>query len=254
MCGYAGDITSAQNRIGINTALVMVKGGTVGTAIKVVTCSTSDGDFTDYAVLETSGTADLVKGYFVDLTGADKYIKVTGAKLADTVFADCNFDPKGIVASGSVPSIADLDNNKTATINVSTYTDPVEVTPTQGKDGMKKATITLSHIPQIEANKAQSIDVSTYTEAVEIEPTSPNDAMAKATITLSNIPALKLYAFGDAEGVVYLAEIPAEDGSCTAYVPSATGLEATQATYAEATGVTVSTDSFARYTDGDLTF
>ena len=42
---------------------------------------------------------------------------------------------------------ADLDNNKTATINVSTYTEPVEVLPTAGKDGMKKATITLSNIP-----------------------------------------------------------------------------------------------------------
>lgn len=42
---------------------------------------------------------------------------------------------------------ADLDNNKAASINVSTYTAPVEVTPTAGKDGMKKATITLTNIP-----------------------------------------------------------------------------------------------------------
>ena len=42
---------------------------------------------------------------------------------------------------------ADLENNKAASINVSTYTAPVEVTPTQGKDGMKKATITLTNIP-----------------------------------------------------------------------------------------------------------
>lgn len=40
-----------------------------------------------------------------------------------------------------------LDNNKTKTIDVSTYTEPVEVLPTSGKDGMKKATITLSNIP-----------------------------------------------------------------------------------------------------------
>lgn len=39
-----------------------------------------------------------------------------------------------------------VENNKAATINVSTYTEPVEVTPTQGKDGMKKATITLTNI------------------------------------------------------------------------------------------------------------
>lgn len=42
---------------------------------------------------------------------------------------------------------ADLEDNKTATINVSTYTEPVEITPTSGKDGMKKATVTLSNIP-----------------------------------------------------------------------------------------------------------
>ena len=42
---------------------------------------------------------------------------------------------------------ADLDNNKTATINVSTYTEPVVINPTSGKDGMKKATVTLSNIP-----------------------------------------------------------------------------------------------------------
>lgn len=41
----------------------------------------------------------------------------------------------------------DLENNKAATINVSTYTAPVEVKPSTGKDGMKKATITLSNIP-----------------------------------------------------------------------------------------------------------
>lgn len=42
---------------------------------------------------------------------------------------------------------AKLDNNKAATIDVSTYTEPVVINPTSGKDGMKKATITLSNIP-----------------------------------------------------------------------------------------------------------
>ena len=46
-----------------------------------------------------------------------------------------------------VSSSADLEDNKTTTINVSTYTQPVEVMPTSGKEGMKKATITLSNIP-----------------------------------------------------------------------------------------------------------
>lgn len=187
MIGYAGDISTAKDRIGIDSALIMIKGGTSGTAIKVVTCSTSDGDFVDYVTLEAEGARDLVKGYYVNLKGADKYIKVTGAKFADVVFGDCNFDPKGIVATGEVPVTADLDNNKTATINVSTYTEPVEVTPTSGKDGMKKATITLSHIPEIEATKAVSIDASTYTEPIEIEPTEGKDGMAKVVVTLTGL-------------------------------------------------------------------
>ena len=147
MIGYAGDITTAKSRLGIYSALVMVKGGASGTPIKVVTCSTSDGEFVDYVNL-ADGASDLVKGFYVDLSGADKYIKVTGATYADVVFGDCDFDPKSIVTTGSVPApSADLDNNKTKTIDVSTYTEPVEITPTAGKDGMKKATVTLSNIP-----------------------------------------------------------------------------------------------------------
>lgn len=219
MCGYAGDITSAQNRIGINTALVMVKGGTVGTAIKVVTCSTSDGVFTDYAVLETSGTADLVKSYFVDITGADKFIKVTGALFADVVFADCNFDPKGIVATGTVPVVADLENNHAQTIDVSTYTGPVEVTPTSPKTGMKEATITLSNIP-----------------------------VAGAT----------LYAWKDASNNIAYTETatPEAEGGC--YLSASTGL-ASDTIKAVAEGeitIAISEEDvdFTRYSDGDLTF
>ena len=187
MVGYAGDISSAKERIGINSALIMVKGGTVGTAIKVVTCATSDGVFKDYVVLETSGASDLVKGYYVDLKGAEKYIKVTGAKFADVVFGDCNFDPKGIIATGSVPVTADLDNNKTATIDASTYTAPVEITPTAGKDGMKKATVTVSNIPDVEAEKEVTVNVTEYTEPIEIVPTEGKDGIAKVILTLTGL-------------------------------------------------------------------
>ena len=58
-------------------------------------------------------------------------------------------------------SSAKLDNNKTATIDVSTYTEPVVITPTSGKDGMKKATVTLSNIP------SPSEDVTFYGWAIE---------------------------------------------------------------------------------------
>jgi len=43
---------------------------------------------------------------------------------------------------------ADLEDNHEASIDVSTYTEPVEIEPTEGKDGMKKTTVILTNIPQ----------------------------------------------------------------------------------------------------------
>jgi hypothetical protein len=110
---------------------------------------------------------------------------------------------------------ADLEDNKEATIDVSAYTDPVEITPTQGKDGMKKvtATVNVAGGADIEANKEVTIDVSTYTEPVEVTPTAGKDGMAKATVTLSNIPSgsVTLYAWNDvieASTVYTLSETP----------------------------------------------
>lgn len=69
---------------------------------------------------------------------------------------------------------ADLEDNKTATIDVSTYTEPVEITPTAGKDGMKKATVTLSNIPESKVTiygwvKNDDASVKLYTD-FEIPP------------------------------------------------------------------------------------
>ena len=57
---------------------------------------------------------------------------------------------KYLHADGTVdenPGGADLEENHQTTIDVSTYTQPVEVTPTSGKDGMEKNTVTLTNIP-----------------------------------------------------------------------------------------------------------
>lgn len=54
---------------------------------------------------------------------------------------------KKVTANVNVAGGADIEANKAATIDVSTYTEPVVIIPTEGKDGMKKATITLSNIP-----------------------------------------------------------------------------------------------------------
>ena len=105
----------------------------------------------------------------------------------------------------------------------------------------------------LEANKAVSVNAGTYTQAVEITPSDTYEAMEKVTLTLTGI-IKGLLAFGTAEGAVYLTAIPASDGAVKAYIPSATGLSKVDATYAEATGVTISDTAYARYSAGDITF
>ena len=105
----------------------------------------------------------------------------------------------------------------------------------------------------LEANHASTVDVSTYPQAIEITPSDTYEAMEKVTLTLTGI-IKGLFAFGTAEGAVYLTAIPSADGAVKAYVPSATGISKVDATYAEATGVTISDTAYARYSAGDITF
>lgn len=187
-CAVAGDITQAIDRTGCWAAAITVIGGISSTAVKLQTCDTADGVFEDFKELIPAASAetDQYKGFVVDLHGAKKYVKVTGAVMATAVFGDCDHDVKAItIKAGEVPSVADLDNNVAETINASTYTEPVEILPTEGKDGMKKATVTVSNIPVIEATKEVTIDVSTYTEPVEIVPTEGKDGVAKVIVILS---------------------------------------------------------------------
>ena len=105
----------------------------------------------------------------------------------------------------------------------------------------------------LEANHASSVNVGSYTQAIEITPSDTYEAMEKVTLTLTGI-IKGLVAFGSAEGAVYLTAIPSADGAVKAYVPSATGISKVDATYAEATGVTISDVAYARYSAGDITF
>lgn len=151
-CAVAGDITQGIDRTGCWTCAITVIGGVTSTAVKLVTSDTANGVYSDFKELVPAASADKDQylGFVVDLHGAKKYIKVTGAVMATAVFGDCDHDVKNIaITAGEVPSGADLEDNKAATIDVSTYTEPVEVTPSEGKDGMKKATITLSNIPSV---------------------------------------------------------------------------------------------------------
>ena len=184
--GIIGDVKTAFNRLGIDTLAVVCVGGSSGTAVKVVTSDTVGGDYTDFLTLKADAL-NINEGFCFSLIGAKKFVKITGCDNAIGIVGDCDYDVKQVTFNTVSISGADLDNNKTATINVSTYTDPVVVNPTEGKDGMKKATITLSHIPAIESSKAVSIDASTYTEPIEIEPTEGKDGMAKVVVTLTGL-------------------------------------------------------------------
>lgn len=105
----------------------------------------------------------------------------------------------------------------------------------------------------LEANKAVTVNAGEYAQAIEIEPSDTYEAMEKVTLNITGI-IKGLVAFGSAEGAVYLTAVPSADGAVKAYVPSATGISKVDATYAEATGVTISDVAYARYSAGDITF
>lgn len=149
-CAVAGNITQAIDRRGAWSCAITVIGGTESTAVKLQSCATADGTFEDFKTLIPSAEASVnqYKGFVVDISGAGNFIKVVGATMATCVLGDCDTDVKKVaIKAGEIPSGADLEDNKTATIDVSAYTEPVEIEPTEGKDGMKKATVTLSNIP-----------------------------------------------------------------------------------------------------------
>lgn len=173
--GIIGDVKTAFNRLGIDTLAVVCVGGSSGTAVKVVTCALK------------ADALNINEGFCFSLIGAKKFVKITGCDNAIGIVGDCDYDVKQVTFNTVTIAGADLESNKAQTINVSTYTEPVAVTPTEGKDGMRKATITLSNIPAIESTKAVSIDASTYTEPVEIEPTEGKDGMAKVVVTLTGL-------------------------------------------------------------------
>ena len=147
----AGDATQGLDRTGVWTAALVVIGGASSTAVKVVTCDTVNGSYEDFKTLISAADAetDQYKGFVVDLHGAKKYIKVTGAVMATAVFGDCDHDVKEIaITVGGLPETPVIEATKEVTVDVSTYTAPIEITPTEGKDGIAKVILTLSNIPE----------------------------------------------------------------------------------------------------------
>ena len=92
---YSADLTSATDRTGFDSAVFIAIGGTASTAIKVQHCDTSNGSYTDFATLVAGADAGSSTnvGIGLDISGAKKYIKVTGATTAVAVLGDAKIDP-----------------------------------------------------------------------------------------------------------------------------------------------------------------
>jgi len=92
---YQKTAGTAFDRTGYNTGIFVCVGGTASTAIKVVTSDTANGDFVDVATLVKGTDAGVSTdvGIAVDLSGAKKYVKVTGATTASCVLGDGIKDP-----------------------------------------------------------------------------------------------------------------------------------------------------------------
>ena len=101
---------------------------------------------------------------------------------------------------------ADLENNKTATIDVSAYTEPVEIEPTEGKDGMKKATITLSNIPAGGNSIAYAWISNTdtvYYFNFDIAPSNKTDFNTKKEMIINYNHSVEVSQNNLSEGYVY---------------------------------------------------
>lgn len=148
-CAVAGDITQALDRRGVATVAITVIGGTESTAVKLQSCETADGSFTDFKELipASGATADQYKGFVVDLYGAGKFIKVVGATMATAVFGDCDYDVKEVaIKAGEIPEVVTVEKKKNVTIDVSAYTEPISI-KSASKDAMGEVVVTLSNIP-----------------------------------------------------------------------------------------------------------
>lgn len=82
----------------------------------------------------------------------------------------------------------DVQTNKASTIDVSAYTEPIVIKPDTDYESMKKATITLSNIPQTKTEIAL--------EATENKTYTPEEGKVFNSVTV-NVPvgATKLYAW-----------------------------------------------------------
>ena len=89
----------------------------------------------------------------------DTNLNITKARISNGDIVELEINDKVVNLNSS-----DLESNKDVSIDVSEYSNPVEITPTSGKDGMEKATVTLTNIPTTVTVESLSItENGTYT-------------------------------------------------------------------------------------------
>lgn len=140
-------------------------------------------------------------------------------------------------SSGGGGGGADLENNKTATIDVSAYTGPVAITPTAGKDGMKKTTVTLSNIPSGGSATAYAWKVNDGYQYLDIDtaPTDPAD--------INNIKGI----LGRNNGILFVNTLLIPLDETYTYVSD------TEFTISYEDGEEIITDTYTRDTTKDFT-
>lgn len=96
---------------------------------------------------------------------------------------DCPDDLQGktFEESTSGGGEADLEANHASSVNVEEYTQPIEITPAEGKDGMEKVTLTLTNIPEEKEEQTKSITI-TENGTTTVEP-DEGKVLSKVTVT-----------------------------------------------------------------------
>ena len=82
------------------------------------------------------------EGFCFSLIGAKKFVKITGCDNAIGIVGDCDYDVKKVTFN--TVSIPTIETSKAVSIDATTYTEPIEIVPTEGKDGMAKVVVTLT--------------------------------------------------------------------------------------------------------------
>lgn len=112
-------------------------------------------------------------------------LQITKSKVKNGEIVDLEINGQNIELGSEVP----MDANKAATIDVSTYTEPVAITPSSGKKGMKKATVTLSNIPAASGTLYAWVHDTNkywYTTTPTIPESDFSEFLSKIIITVGN--------------------------------------------------------------------